>query len=148
MLEPIEKLRELVSVLDSHVALDRPIPAEWTKTLRPLFKRGLVLLNEIERVTKDLATSSVQIIQELHGGVPQDPEAFSTEQSAGERFEAIVSAPYSRSEGVGFRKRSNGESWKEYYDAFFDWYNDETPGNGYPGDTLEWEIHWYETDIG
>lgn len=78
------------------------------------------------------------IIQELEGGVPNDPVILDTLEQAGSLFEERVS-----SKDAGFRKKRKDETWEEFEDAFSGYtYSDDVAY-----DTCDWEIHWYKLPV-
>ena len=78
------------------------------------------------------------LIQELEGGVPNDPAILYSEEKAGRLFEEKVS-----STKAGFRKKYEHETWAAFEDAFHDYtYSDQVAY-----DTCHWEIHWYKLSV-
>lgn len=83
----------------------------------------------------------VHVIIELEELIPQDPEVFDNEETAGLRFEYLVTIPYKNGSGVGFRARNEGETWNNYVVAFQDWL--ETDDCRFDP-AMDYEIHWYQ----
>ncbi|HTF18288.1 MAG TPA: hypothetical protein VK658_09470 [Chryseolinea sp.] len=83
-------------------------------------------------------TTRYHLIQELEGGVPNDPVILYNEEKAGRLFEERVSTIQS-----GFRKKRDDETWAAFEDAFQDYtYSDDVAY-----DTCDWEIHWYKLSV-
>jgi len=78
------------------------------------------------------------LIQELEGGVPNDPAILFNEEKAGRLFEEKVSCTK-----TGFRKKCDDETWAAFEDAFHEY----TYSNHVAYDTCDWEIHWYKLSV-
>lgn len=79
---------------------------------------------------------TLHIIQEITGGIAQDPEVFHNEELAGILFQQKVTA-----KDVGFRAKNETETWSEYHSAFHEY----TYSLKLPYDTADWELQWFRT---
>ena len=62
----------------------------------------------------------VYIVQQEHGGIPQEPEPFTTKEGAFSRYRDLAVE-------MGFSDKEEGESWEDYRNRFIDW---EYDGDG------------------
>jgi len=79
---------------------------------------------------------TLHIVQEITGGIAQDPEVFYNEDLAGILFQMKVTA-----KDVGFRPKKDDETWSEYHSAFHEY--TYSPKLLY--DTADWELQWFRS---
>lgn len=75
---------------------------------------------------------NINVICALWDGHSECPFLFAGEDEAGKCFESIVKKEK-------FREKQESESWDNYAQSFYTWYESDD----YPSDRMTFEIHWY-----